>query len=49
MSDKYIFSDLKKRVDHYYVLNKAEYPRTITVVQGLTLNFQLKYNSNSKS
>ena len=29
-SDKARFSDLKKRVENDYVLNKAEYPSTVT-------------------
>ena len=40
------FYDLKKRVDNYYVLNKAEYTRTVTVVHILRLNYQHNYNSN---
>ena len=32
------FSDLKKRVENDYVLNKAEYPRTVTAVQSLIKN-----------
>ena len=31
-SDKARFSNLKKRVENYYILNNAEYPRTVTVV-----------------
>ena len=34
-SDKSRFADLKKRVENDYVLNKAEYPRTVTSVQSL--------------
>ena len=45
-SDKDIFSDLKKRIENYYVLNKAEYPRTVTAVQGILLNHQPNYNYN---
>ena len=48
-SDKAKFYDLKKRVDKYYVLNKAEYPRTVTALQNLLLNFRHNYNSNSIS
>ena len=33
--DKARFSDLKKRIENDYVLNKAEYPRTVTTVQSL--------------
>ena len=36
----------KKRVENYYVLNKAEHPRTVTVVQSLLLNYQHNYNYN---
>ena len=45
-SDKARFSDLKKCVENYYVPNKAEYPRTVTAVQSLLLNYQPTYNSN---
>ena len=31
-SDKARFADLKKRIEHDYVLNKAEYPSTVTAV-----------------
>ena len=48
-SDKARFSDLKKRVENDYVLNKAEYPRTVTSVQSLVLNYQLNYKSNRNS
>ena len=34
-SDKARFSDLKKRIGNDYVLNNAEYPRTVTAVQSL--------------
>ena len=40
------FVDLTKRVENDYVLNKAEYPRTVTAVQSLLLNYQPNYNSN---
>ena len=43
------FSDLKKRVKINYVLKKAEYPRTVTAVQSLLLNYQPNYNSNGSS
>ena len=46
-SDKAIFSDLKKRVDNDYILNKAAYPRTVTTIQRLILNYQPNYNYNS--
>ena len=45
-SDKARFADLKKRIENDYVLNKAEYPRTVTAVQSLLLNYQPNYNSN---
>ena len=48
-SDKARFSYLKKRVENDYVLNKAEYPRTVTAVQSLLLNYQPNYNSNRNS
>ena len=34
-SDKCRFSDLNKRVNNYYVLNKAEYTSNVTAVQSL--------------
>ena len=40
------FSNLKKRVENDYVLNKGEYPRTVTKVHSLLLNYQPNYNSN---
>ena len=45
-SDKARFDDLKKRVENDYVLNKAEYPRTLNTVHSLLLNYQHNYNSN---
>ena len=45
-SDKARFANLKKRVENKYVLNKAEYPRTVTAVQSLILNYQPNYNSH---
>ena len=48
-SDKARFSDLKKRIKNYYVLNKAEYPRTVTAVWSLLLNYQPNYNSRRNS
>ena len=48
-SDKARFADLKKRVENDYVLNKAEYPRIVTAVQSLILNYQSAYNSNGNS
>ena len=44
-SDKASFSDLKKRVENGDVMNKAEYPRTVTAVHSLILNYQPNYNS----
>ena len=48
-SDKARFADLKKRIGNDYVLNKAEYPRTVTTVQSLLLNYQPNYNSHKNS
>ena len=48
-SDRARFADLKKRVENDYVLNKAEYPRTVTTVQSLLLNYQPNYNSHRTS
>ena len=45
-SDKARFSDLKKRIENDYVLNKAEYPRTVNAVQSLLLNYQPNYKSH---
>ena len=45
-SDKARFADLKKRVENDYVPNKAEYPRTVTALQSLLLNYQPNYNYN---
>ena len=45
-SDKAKFSNLKKRVENDYVLNKAEYPRTVTVVHILLLKYQPNYKNN---
>ena len=47
-SDKTRFSDLKKRVDDDYILNKSEQPRTVTALQSLILNDQTTYNYNSE-
>ena len=49
ISDKSKFADLKKSIENDYVLNKAEYPRTVTAVQMLLLNYQPKYNSHRNS
>ena len=48
-SDKARFSDLKKRIKNDYVLNKAEYPMTMTAVQSLILNYQPSYNTHRNS
>ena len=48
-SDKARFTDLKKRVENDYILNKIKRPRTITEVQSLLLNYQNNYNSNRQS
>ena len=45
-SDNARFTNLKKRIENEYVLNKAEYPRTVTLVQRLLLNYQPNYNSH---
>ena len=45
-SDKARFANLKKRVENYYVLNKAEYTSTVIVLQSLLLNYQPNYNYN---
>ena len=45
-SDKASFDNLKERIENDYVLNKAEYPRTVTAVQSLLLNYQPNYNSH---
>ena len=45
-SDKANFADLKKRVKNDYVMNKAEYPRTVTAVQVILLKYQPNYSSN---
>ena len=44
--DKAGFDDLKKRVKNDYVLNEAEYLRTVPVVQSIVLNYQHNQNSN---
>ena len=43
------FDDIKKRVKNGYVLNKAEYPRDVTGVQNLLLDYQPDNNSNGQS
>ena len=48
-SDKAKFADLKKCSENDYVLNKSEYPRTVTAEQSLLLNYQPNYNSNRQS
>ena len=47
-SDKARFVDLKKRIENDYVLNKAEYPRMVTAVECLLINYQPNYNSHRK-
>ena len=47
--EKSRFADLKNRIENDYVLNKAEYPRTVTAVQSLLLNYQPNYNSHRNS
>ena len=49
ISDKARFSDLKQRVENDYVMNKGEYPGSVTAVHSLLLNYQLKYTSNRNS
>ena len=44
--DKARFANLKKRIENDYVMNKSEYPRTVTAVQSLLLNYQNNYNSH---
>ena len=48
-SDKSRFADLKKLVENDYVMNKAEYPRTVTEVHSLLLKYQPNYNYNGNS
>ena len=48
-SSKHRFSDLNKRFENYYVPNKTEYPRTVTAVQSILLNYQPNHNSNRNS
>ena len=48
-SDKARFADLKKRIENDFVMNKAEYPRTVIAVQSLLLNYQPNYNSHRNS
>ena len=48
-SDKDRFAELKKRIGNDYVMNKAEYPSTLTAVQSLLLNYHPNYNSNINS
>ena len=43
------FADLKKHVENDYIMNKAEYPRTVTSVQSLLLKYQYNYKSNRNS
>ena len=48
-SDKSRFAIIKKHVENYYVLNKAEYPTTVISVQSILLKYQHNYNSNRNS
>ena len=48
-SYKASFTNLKKRVENEYVMNKVEYPRTVTAVQILLLNYQPNHNYNRNS
>ena len=48
-SDKARFANLKKRIKNDYVLNKAEYPSTVTTVQSLLLSYQPNYNFHRNS
>ena len=48
-TQKIQISDLKKRVENIYILNKAEYPRYVTTLQILPLNYQPNHNSNRQS
>ena len=48
-SGKTRFADIKKHVNNYYIFNNAEYPRTVTVLHRILLNYQTNYNSNSQS
>ena len=44
-SDKAIFADLNNNcVKNDFVLNKAEYPNTFTVVKSLLLKYQPNYS-----
>ena len=43
------FYNLKKYVENDYVLNKVEYPKAVSGVQSLLLNYQPNYNSDIKS
>ena len=45
-SDKVRFTELKKRVENYYVMSKAEYPRKVNSVQILLLNYQTNFSFN---
>ena len=47
-SDIVMFDVLKESVKNNYVLNKEEYPMTVTIVQRLLLNYELNYNSDGK-
>ena len=47
-SNKSRFFDLKKRVQNNSIMDKVEYPRTVTAVQSLLKKYEPNYNSNSK-
>ena len=47
--DKARFADLKKRAKNDYILYKAEYPRTVTAVNSLILNYHPTYKSNMQT
>ena len=44
-----MFAELKMRVKNDYVQDQAEYPRMVTAVQSLLLNYRPNYNSNRNS
>ena len=48
-SGKTRFADIKKHVNNYYIFNNAEYPRTVTAVHRLLLNYRPNYNYNIQS
>ena len=42
--DEAISADPKMRVKDDYVLNKAEYPKNVTAVKSIILNYQPNYS-----